>query len=909
MTTTTSLLPRRPKAAAYALPLERADDPGAVGEKAYNLGRLCRLGVAVPPGLVLTTAAFDALLAADALGERLEALCAGLDPRESDALRETSGRARALILAAAVPEPVREQLHALAAALLPGSPLAVRSSAVGEDSAGASFAGQLDSLLGVQGGEALERALLACWASYWSERALFYQRARGVHLRGMGVIVQRLVDARSAGVLFTSAGRDGMLVEYCAGLGDALVAGHIDPGRVTLARDDLRVTSHRAPEDAAPGLLPADTLAALARTGLELERALGAPQDIEWAADAAGRLFIVQSRPITAPVTAPVPVPVPVPVPESEPESARTLWSNANVAENFPAPISPLLYSIAAPGYTHYFRNLARAFGISRRRVRAMEHPLRAIVGVHGARLYYNLTSIHAVLRMAPFGEALTRAFNDFVGAAATPAPPPDAETFAGRGRLRQLAELAVIAAKTTWQYLFLERRLAAFERTADAFAARTHPDRLAAIPPAELRDRLREFMDIRCNRWTNAALADAASMVCYAALRQLLARGLPEEERGNLHNTLLKALPAVVSSVPAREMWALSRMIREDQALAALFATGDGAEIAARVWGDERFAAFRAALERYLEAWGFRCSEELMLTTPSFQEDPAPLMDLLGAYAAADGPPPEEVMRRQDEERTAETARVLRLLCRRRLHPLLPFVSCAPAARVALAWTKGAIARRERARLKQALLYSRCRRLALALGDRLAARALLERADDVFFLTMDELDALASGCAMFPYHLPALVALRRGEHEELGRMRPPDTFVLGEGEYLEADGAAPGAEAAALEDDAAELRGEGACGGQMTARAAVLRDISEARALAAGDVLVTRQTDPGWGPVFFLVRGLVMERGGMLSHGAIIAREFGIPCVVGVRDATRRIASGRTVTVDGDRGRVRLEE
>ena len=204
---------------------------------------------------------------------------------------------------------------------------------------------------------------------------------------------------------------------------------------------------------------------------------------------------------------------------------------------------------------------------------------------------------------------------------------------------------------------------------------------------------------------------------------------------------------------------------------------------------------------------------------------------------------------------------------------------------------------------MKQALLYSRRRRIALEIGERLVARDVFDSRDDIFFLTVTEIDELLAGAAMFPADVRGEVGLRRRAHERLAATTPRDAFTLGEGEYLENTSAGDVAAAAERNDDRSLLAGTSACGGRVTGRATVLSDVTEAARLARGDVLVTRQTDPGWGPVFFLVAGLVIERGGMLSHGAIIAREFGLPYVVGIKDATRRIAHGALVTVDGDRG------
>ena len=273
--------------------------------------------------------------------------------------------------------------------------------------------------------------------------------------------------------------------------------------------------------------------------------------------------------------------------------------------------------------------------------------------------MYYNLTSIHTVLRAAPFGEQLAGAFNQFVGAEEI--APEDTGRPDWRGwRLVQALELARIGAAVTWQYLFLTRRVEAFERTADAYARSTDPAALPHLGRTALRDRLRGFMEIRRHRWKNASLADAGSMVCYGALKALLRRLLPGEEQDALHNTLLKALPGLVSSMPAIELWKLSRLICADADLAALFATAEPDAVVSAIRTTPAFAPFARAFDAYLDDWGFRCSAELMLTSPSFQENPAALVSILKSYAERDGESPEALLARQQAERLADTARVL---------------------------------------------------------------------------------------------------------------------------------------------------------------------------------------------------------------------------------------------------------
>ena len=821
--------------------LADACDEALVGGKAAGLNRLMRLGVRVPRGFVVTA---------------------------PDVARLEDER---------IPSDLWQRIL-VAWRALPASTVIVRSSAIGEDSSDASFAGQLDSIGNIQDEAQLADALLECRRSSRSARVLAYERSRGRRLAGLAIVIQEQIASVVSGVLFTAdpGGHDGSLIEYCAGAGEALVSGRVNPGRISIGRDG-RIGQLASAEGAS---LEDATARALAAQGARLADALGKPQDIEWTIDGAGQCWFVQARPITASA--------------AQRTDGSVLWSNANVNENFPDPISPLLYSVATAGYYHYFKNLGRAFGISRRRLDAIEDPLRHIIGVHAGRMYYNLTSIHTVLRAAPFGDQLGASFNQFVGASDLQHPVSGIRPPTSGLRHPTLAfETIRIAASVAWQYAILPRRVARFERDVDAFAAAAHPSLLPRIGRPALLERLRGFMEIRCHRWKNASLADASAMVCYAALKAFLQRRLPGEDQEALHNTLLKALPDLVSGKPAVELWKLSRLIRSSESLTRLFESGTPAEILEAVRVEPEHAAFRRDLDAYLEHWGFRCSAELMLTVPSFQEQPAALVPILRAYAMSEAESPEAQLVKQRAARLRETRRVLRGMG----------WPSGLLLRLLLFWTQQAIRLRERARLKQALLYSRLRRIALAIGSELAADGRLDRPDQIFMLTIAEIDDLLSGGSMFPENMRELTGMRRDAQRAFADLHPPDTLVLPHGGYF------TGSEAGrtAVASDARALTGTSACGGRSTGRATVLADVSEAHRLAAGDILVTRQTDPGWGPVFPLISGLVMERGGMLSHGAIIAREFGIPSLVGVCDATRLIPTGALVFLDGDRGTVRL--
>ena len=879
------------------------------GGKANHLSRMLNEGLPVFPGFVVTNQAFQEFLDFNQLREPIAVLVNQNHVADPAALQRASATIRELVQSSALPEHLVDDLQRQWNSQLPGKTLIVRSSAVGEDSQQASFAGQLDSILNVTTQDELVAALLACWASYWSDRSLFYQRGRGISLHGMGVLIQEQAKSAVSGVLFTvnpdvgtSDAVDRMVVEFCPGFGSALVSGEINPGRLSVDRGDFSKADIETSGDRnADAMMSNELIASLAQWGLELEELFSGPQDIEWTVDGDGRLFLLQSRGITV-----------LPPPAGLPSAGRTvLWSNANVNENFPEPICPLLYSVASTGYYYYFRNLGFAIGIPADRLLTMDGPLRRIIGVHGARMYYNLTNIHACLRMAPCGERLTELFNNFVGAdrIAVTDDHPDWQK-SGRGGIGQFIEVVRIAITVGWRALRLQNGVQEFETTVDQFAEETQPELLQRRSLPELLACFRSFIDIRSHRWVKASLADAAAMLSYGLLKGSLSEEFPDEDLASLHNTLLKGLPDLASNKPVIGLWELSRQIQNNPQLLKLFQQNDGVEVWNAVQQQSRFSGFHASFLQHLDDSGFRCSGELMLTVASFQENPAALIEILKAYSTLHGESPAERLQEQESQRIVETDRMLKTLSRRWWYRLLPWPRKSLMVRWLLKWTQHSIALRERARLKQALLYSRLRGIVLQIGERLMTQGVLSEKEDVFFLTHVEIDELLSGGSMFPHDIAEMIFLRKSAHHQLSQMNPPDTFELPAGASYRSTEKPPvtGAHSSDSENRT-HLAGVGACGGIVTANAAVLQDVSEFSRLSPGDILVTRQTDPGWGPLFFLIQGLVIERGGMLSHGAILAREYGIPTVVGVSEATQKIAHGQTLTVNGDRGTVRLSD
>ncbi|MBM4253004.1 MAG: CDP-archaeol synthase [Deltaproteobacteria bacterium] len=777
------------KSSPYVAKLKGAGS--ASGGKAQGLAHLIANGLPVPDGLVILPSAFS-----------------------------PSGRLRKVVV-----RELRRKLVTL------GDEVIVRSSACGEDSTTASFAGILSSHRSPNDIDSVLAAIYTCRESLKTARAIEYQRTHG-QLGGLGIIVQAYIPPLAAGVAFTSSpvalpydgdSSEWMLIESVAGDNAKLVDGSATPTRVAFH------TQH--------GIKVLDGSLTIAidkiNQVIDLLRIIGqdGPRDVEWIIDAQGRPWIVQSRPITT--------------------NTPVVWSNANIAENYPSPAPPLQFSIVRAGYYHYFRKMALLIGMPRDRVQAKDHVLHDVVGLHGARLYFNLTNIYNLCTELPFAKAVCTAFDQFMGV--SPDVRAEARVEEQGADLFTALKIAVLATIAWWM---LPLRVARFERLADTYCRKDLPDGAVASWP------VLDFLDIRFNKWWLISVGDLCTMVDSAIVSYLLKRWHLAE----LQADLLAGIPDLVSARPGKQIWALAEQVRRGLPI-------DSPEM-------------RTRIEQFVRDYGFRCSEELMLTSPSLTAED--VTNMIRAYLSANLENPEHLEKRQSEIFARAWQRLESLgLVRRNV--LRYFVRA----------TRKAVSLRERARFQQARLYKRFGAHLVKLGAALKARDLISEADDVYFLNHDELATLVTAGRSVD------VAGRRADFSAASSIIPPGHFVLAQGARFE-----PVFEISPLTGgQVSQFAGTPASGGRTSGSAVVtnrVREISGARS-----VVVTSQTDPGWAPYMPMIKGLVVERGGLLSHGAIIAREYGIPAVIGVSHATDLIADGTDIEVDGDRGivHVRLGE
>ncbi|MEB3256433.1 MAG: PEP/pyruvate-binding domain-containing protein [Synechococcaceae cyanobacterium] len=858
----------------------RDDGPAGadLGGKAATLARLAGLGYPVWPGVVLLPAATG---------------CAAAAGRGAAAALEPGAGARRL--PPALLAELLEALQRLAAEVGAAAPLrlAVRSSAALEDGREHSFAGQFSTALNVPP-EGLAGAIEQVWASAEAAALGRYvaESAGGTGVARAGVpavLLQPMLPARVAGVAFAadpvSAQRGVTLIQAVPGLADALVAGQVNGEHWRLDRHGA-LLEHRPLDPAAPLLTPAQSIA-LARLVRDLSHRLGSPHDVEWALGDDGRFWLLQARPITALRRRP------------DPDGAPGLWDNSNLVESYGGVTTPLTFSFARRAYTEVYTRFCRFMGVDDATVRRHRAVFATMIGFHNGRLYYNLRSWYKVLSLLPGYDLNAGFLEQMLGVREqlTAAQRRELRLEPPRGVAASLLRLAGSGGALVLNAFTLERRRRAFRRRLDrCLLSPAQRVGLADARPDELVACYRRIEAELLNRWDAPLINDFYAMVAYGLLGGLLRRWRLDPDGTHL-NGWISDLGAVVSAEPPRRIRAMARQLRDQPVAVEALCRGGAPDIARAL---QSLPALRAELEAYLDDFGDRCLEELKLETPTLRDDPLPLLRSLGGAARgiADAEPPAAAG-----------------FC------AAPWPSLDPLRGLLLGWLRRRlrrlVAERENLRFERTRVFGLARRLLLELGRRYAALGLLEQPEDAVFLEVEELLAMVEGNGSCG-DLRGLVAVRRAEWER-HRQAPPlprrfrchDLPSLALPDLLAAapgPSTAPGLGAC---PDVGAWQGVGCAPGRVRGPVSLVRDPrrwleTPPPAGAVRPILVATATDPGWVLLFPHAAGLLVERGSVLSHVAIVARELGLPMVTELPAIGAALADGDWVEFDGAAGTVR---
>lgn len=821
------------------------------GGKGASLARLAAFGANVPPFVVVTAQAHrdfgDDDLPAEFLAELREAI-SRLDDKDG---------------------------------------LAVRSSAIGEDAADSSFAGLYNTFLEVRGFDAIVAALKACWASYRNVAAMKYRAERGTERSdgAMAVVIQQMIDAEWAGVSFTAnpvtLALSTAVINVVPGLGEVLVSGAVNPEEITVNANDGRILDRKS--GASPSPFPDAMSREVWKTSRDIAERLGFPQDVEWALKG-GALFILQSRPITtiADVFYSRNLEPWKNDPLADPDNPERIWSRMMADETWVSPISPLFYDI---------HNLtgARAIYIKAHDSDAELPP--DIFKYHRATAYADIDVIRRMYEYQPSIARIKGVLNFL--------PSDLHESFRTApwrwsGRLRRIwrYETQNRTIRSFFKnYRVVQTQWASFIKKSDAW--------FDADLDARSDDQLREHQTELAHEMGIVGPPCGIAVLSHASDLHLLLTGLLDRWCKHLHsdgeNLYARISAGLEDSETVREgdaLWDIAQLLRSLGGEAVSHAlSSDWKQFVAEAQTLPNGPVF---IDRFLRFW--RASRHLGSTYkdivwPRWGDDIDICFDVLKSYVQSGGVRPSKINARSAAGRLAAQAEILRSF----RGPLAPVRR--RFLKFLFRYNELYMSVRDNHRYYVDRNWYENRRIYLSYGARLVKRGVLKNRDDVFFLGSSEIAEAMAGRLRAPEALQR-ISLRRQVWERTLREQGPK-FLKGWAPYSE--------RLTAKTQDSTMLQGIAASPGTAVGVARIIYDVRDLPSVKDGEILVTRQTDPSWTTVFGRIGGLILETGGVLSHGTSLCREYGLPCVTAVELATVRIADRARIEVAGSEGLVRI--
>jgi pyruvate,water dikinase len=764
---------------------------------------------------------------------------------------------------------------------------AVRSSAMHEDQEGASAAGMHSTLLNLMREDEVLDAIKICWSSLFRPRVLSYLRALGDEIPvSVGVVIQAMVPAQVSGVLFTANPLTGdageVVINAAYGLGSSVVEGRVTPDtyRVDKATGQLRdrmigSKARRTMLERSGGVrevevaladrkapaLSEQQLLHLTDLAKRVESHFGNARDVEWAF-AEHELYVLQARPIVVPSTRnrrgsrhdrPV-------------DRRKIVWSNANVGEALPGVATPFTWSVLSQFSDLGFR---RAFGAMGCTV-----PRDAeLVGDFRGRIYINLTEFSAIMSQIPWIHPST-----LVRLGGGQYASELDEVVAERSSTGFLLRLPQTVSRYARENFRLEARVDEFETYFSDERTRINGIDPRLLEPSGL-DRMLGDVEHLLDETGSITLTAYANLLSAVLAMIGLLRTFARSQGSGFYRELLSGLQDVSSARPGFALWQIAQLARDEPELAECIRTADISELTVAGLPGGRA---RDALSRFIEDYGFRGIREAEIAAPRWSEDPTLMFATLRSHLAGTV---DMAQRGRDLQHVREQAE-------EKLKKSVPF-ALRPAVTKLLELVRHFTRMREHLRGHVVEVLGMFRRVALEASRRIEAREPEAGPDAVFFLTLAEVRRVL-------YDENERVAIRvqrrRLEYERNQALpEPPTTFV----------GFPPDAQGVA--STSKRLRGLAASRGVAEGRVRILRDSAQAAEFQPGEVLVVAAADTGWAPLFLAASGVVTELGGPLSHAAIILREYAVPAVVNVTNATRSLRNGDIVRIDGDAGTVEI--
>lgn len=871
------------------------------GGKGANLSKLIRAGFSVPDGFILTTNAYKSFIGTTGLGDRILARINGINSNDPPQLEHVSAEIRSWFQVSRIPKQIINQLEE-AYSLLGYAAVAVRSSATAEDLPELSFAGQQDTYLNIVGVDPLLLAVTNCWSSLWTSRAISYRNRNSIPQDevSLAVIVQKMIPSESAGIMFTANPLTGLrneiVIDATLGLGEALVAGHVEPDHYEVDQEQKIILTKTLGskkisfeskiggglekiESNADGqqAISDETIISLADLGAKVESFYKFPQDIEWGY-ANGEIHLLQSRPITS--LFPIPAGM-----TSKP--IRVMFSFATI-QGIMEPLTPL----GQDAIRLIFAGSASMFDYEE------THETQGLFKIAGERLWANITPAirhpigsRAVLRFSSVIDPIVKANLSKLR--------EDPKMGFGKGHLRfstftRLARFAFpflrIVSRNIRAPLGVADRI---HRASKAEIARINDLYTRPNSDHSLERTLELFHEIY-NAFPyaipNIAAGAAAGLIPFFILNKISSQLTGSND---LSLEITRGLPHNVTTEMDLSLWKVAKAVRSDPITNQHFIENDP-EILARDYLEKKLPDLaQDRVAKFMSEYGMRGLGEIDIGRRRWREEPVYIFEVLLNYLQIEDEKsaPDIIFNRG--EKAAETA--IKELEKVAKPTFAGSIKAKIIAKLALR-VRELAGLRESPKFHIIQLFGIVRQALLASGTELASSGIIGTAEDIFYLYLTELEALATGDNRDWKEL--IQKRREAYNRELKRKQIP-SLLLSDGRAFYT-----GMGSSGLEEG--KLAGSPVSPGTVKGKVRIVLDPSKAD-LSPGEIMVCPGTDPAWTPLFLSAGGLIMEVGGMMTHGAIVAREYGIPAVVGIYQATTILQTGQEIMINGSTGEVIL--
>ncbi|MBK22588.1 MAG: phosphoenolpyruvate synthase [Halobacteriovorax sp.] len=876
------------------------------GGKGFNLYLMTKAGLKVPSWIVLGPDCFEEFKSLSNINEKFTELESTIsDPKE------LCEKIEALILETEYPLKVKEFIKKTFDKL--GKELiSVRSSALDEDGSSHSFAGQLSSYLYISSFDAVLESVKKCWASAYSERGLVYRRENKLSSENIqvAVVLQEMICPEKAGVLFTcdpiNEDPDHLLINSVYGVGEGLVSGLYDADNFKIEKESGKIIEQEITDK--PKMLIQDTqkqepkevevaedkinisslndeeIASLHKMAKDIEKLYRFPQDVEWAIQD-NTVYLLQSRPVTTNVRAGT--------------GNLFVWDNSNIVESYGGITMPLTFGFAHYVYHQVYVQFCEILLVPAKQIRQMDHFLKDMLGLFYGRVYYNLLNWYKLTSILP-GYKYNRGFMEtMMGTdealqdeiAERVKPPSFHHTFGATVR-------RIIVG---FKFLYFHYRI---QTVVDDFLSYFYKKynkfrkiNFDHMPADEIYDYYKQMEKEMLWKWHAPIINDFLTMVHYGIFKKLTEKWLSHLGDA-FHNDLLAGNGNLESAEPTKRLIIMAGKIDKIEGLKNLILNTPNADCLESL-NQSEYKDFYEEVKEYIDLFGFRCMSEMKLEQKDLHQDPSLLFVFLKNLINA-GQTDLEVFEKREKEIRENAENLLRQ-------------NIGGIRGLIYSWSlkhaRKAVMNRENTRFCRTRVYGIVRSMFYGIGKDYTAKKIIDVKEDIFYLNLQELKGSLEG-TLTTQDLKGIINERRRQYDAYAEGEEPAPRFFTRGPCYWQNQHFP-IEEVVLDDSPLEenqMRGIPCCPGEIEGEVKLILDPGDDMVLN-GEILVTKRTDPGWIPLYPSAKALLVERGGLLSHSAIVAREMGLPTIVSIKGLTSKLETGMRIKMNGETGLIEILE